>query len=142
MTAPAAAIAEPVPTLVFDGDCGFCTRCVLWLDRHWARPVRTVPWQYADLDALGVTEAQTRRAVWWVEGEASPGTPPRGGHRAVARALGACRGVWPIVGWVLRAPPPLSWIFAAGYRLAAALRGYLPGSTPACRLPNWPPGDH
>ncbi|MCB1055501.1 MAG: DUF393 domain-containing protein [Acidobacteria bacterium] len=134
--------AAATATLVFDGDCGFCTRTVLWLGERWARPVRSVPWQSADLAALGLTEEQTRRAAWWVG--AADETPRRrgGGHRAVAYALGACRPPWPVLGWILRAPPPLSWIFAAGYRLVARFRGYLPGATPACRLPSWPPDQH
>lgn len=127
--------------LIFDGDCGFCTRCVLWLEARWARPVRALPWQSADLEALGLDEARTRREVCWVELFA--GQPARtrreGGHRAAAYALRACRSPWPALGALLLLPPPFAWIFAAGYRLVARNRGRLPGTTPACRRPSWPP---
>jgi predicted DCC family thiol-disulfide oxidoreductase YuxK len=120
--------------LVFDGDCGFCTRSVLWLERRLAESVDSVPWQYADLGSLGLTEAQTRAAAWWVEAD---GRRARG-HRAMAEALCRCRGAWSLVGRLLRCPP-LSWLGAPAYALIARFRGYLPGTTPACKRPEWPP---
>ena len=52
------------PVLIFDGDCGFCTCSVLWLERWVVRPMDCVPWQYADLPALGLSEEETRKAAW------------------------------------------------------------------------------
>jgi predicted DCC family thiol-disulfide oxidoreductase YuxK len=133
-------IAEPPPrsrpVLVFDGDCGFCTRSVLWLERRLREPVDSVPWQVADLAALALTEAQARQAAWWVEAD---GRRARG-HRAIAQALRRCRGGWPLVGRLLLVPP-LSWLGAPAYALVARFRGYLPGTTPACKRPSWPPPD-
>jgi predicted DCC family thiol-disulfide oxidoreductase YuxK len=124
------------PVLLFDGKCGFCTRSVLWVLRRLARPVDMVPYQNADLAALGVTREQARRAAWWVEA----GLEPERGHRAIARSLEACRGGWPWLGRLLRLPP-VSWLAAGGYVLIARYRRYLPGTTPACRRPEWPPSD-
>src|SRR4051794_4119784 len=45
---------EAVTTLVFDGDCGFCTTSS-GLARRIAPDVDTVAWQLADLPALGLT---------------------------------------------------------------------------------------
>ncbi|MDY7094362.1 MAG: DCC1-like thiol-disulfide oxidoreductase family protein [Acidobacteriota bacterium] len=122
------------PQLIFDGDCGFCTRCVLWLEHRRVAPLVSIPWQNADLEALGLTEEQTREAVWWVSEEERAR-----GHRAVARSLQGCRRPWPLLGALLLLPPPFAWFYAAGYRLVTHLRGYLPGTTPACRRPSWPP---
>lgn len=119
--------------LVFDGDCGFCTSTVHWLLARIRTPVRAVPWQRLDLEAYGLTERDVRRFVWWID---EIGRRDRG-HRAVARALEACGGGWPLVGRLLRTPP-FGWLGAVGYRLVARFRGWLPGGTPACRLP---PGD-
>ncbi|MFC9811660.1 hypothetical protein ACFVJM_06250 [Streptomyces virginiae] len=43
------------PSLRFDGDCGFCAAAVHLARTRVAPQVRFVPWQIADLDALGVT---------------------------------------------------------------------------------------
>ncbi len=119
------------PTLVFDGDCGFCTASVNWAKR-WCRPAaRFVPWQELDLAAHGLTEAQVTRAVQWLP--VSDSAPIRSGAQAVARLL--LRSCWP---WrpvgLLMAVPPISWLAAAGYRIIAANRYRLPGSTPACAV--------
>ena len=35
--------------------------------------------------------------------------------------------------------PPLSWLAIPSYALVARFRSYLPGTTPACKRPVWPP---
>ncbi|MEM9554385.1 MAG: DUF393 domain-containing protein [Acidobacteriota bacterium] len=126
---------ERTPILVFDGDCGFCTRSALWLRARLLQPVRLQPWQTTDLAALGLREEQTRRAAWWLDGARRDS-----GHRAIARALIACGAPWPLLGRLLLVPP-ISWAAALGYRLIARYRGLLPGTTPACRRPDWPPAE-
>ena len=42
--------------LVFDGDCGFCTTSANWLAR--GDRVETVPWQFLDLESVGLTVDQ------------------------------------------------------------------------------------
>jgi predicted DCC family thiol-disulfide oxidoreductase YuxK len=116
------------PTLVFDGDCGFCTASVEWLKR-WCRPaVRFVPWQRLDLAAHGLTEAQVAAAVQWLPQSDARIRP---GAAAVARVLLRSRWPWRPIG-VLMLTPPISWGAAAVYRLISANRYRLPGSTPAC----------
>jgi predicted DCC family thiol-disulfide oxidoreductase YuxK len=116
--------------LVYDGDCGFCTRCVEWaLARLPYRPA-VVAWQHADLGGLGVTRAEAEHSVLWVE----PSGRVSSGHVAVARLLVASGGAWALLGR-LAMVPPVSWIAAAAYRLVAVNRGRLPGGTPACALP-------
>ena len=119
------------PTLVFDGDCAFCTASVEWLKR-WCRPaVRTVPWQQLNLAAHGLTEAQVTRAVQWLP---VSDAPVRSGARAVAYVLLRSRWPWRPLG-ALMLLPPISWLAALGYRIIAANRHRLPGSTPACAIP-------
>jgi predicted DCC family thiol-disulfide oxidoreductase YuxK len=118
-----------VATLVFDGDCGFCTRCVALVPRSARRTTTVVPYQRADLDALGLTVQECAAAVQWV----SDGSRAQG-HAAIGRLLQEAGGAWRFLGTALLVPP-LSWLAALVYRLVAANRMRLPGGTPACALP-------
>jgi predicted DCC family thiol-disulfide oxidoreductase YuxK len=125
--------AIATPTLVFDGDCAFCTSSVRWIER-WCRPaVRFVPWQQLDLAAHGLTEEQVTSAVQWLRPRASAGPVPSGAA-AIGRML--LRARWPFrpVGAVILVPP-VSWLAAGVYRLIADNRSRLPGGTPACAVP-------
>lgn len=125
-------VATVRPTLVFDGDCAFCTASVDRLKR-WCRPaVRFVPWQRLELAAHGLTEAQVTSAVQWLA--VADDAPVRSGAAAVARVLLRSRWPWRPVG-ALMLVPPLSWLAALAYRIVAANRYRLPGSTPACARP-------
>ena len=117
-------------TLVFDGDCGFCTRCVGWMARLRLTAPVVVPWQRADLGALGLTAEQCDAALQWV----APDGRVSSGAEAVARLLIAHGPAWAVLGRVLLVPP-VSWLAAAGYRWVAGHRSLLPGGTPACALP-------
>jgi predicted DCC family thiol-disulfide oxidoreductase YuxK len=123
------------PTLVFDGDCRFCTSSARWLQRRLPDEVSVVPWQRADLEALGVTADEARAAVQWVgpAGRAS-------GAAAVGRALEAAGGVWRPFGRLCRTPPT-AWVAEVVYRVVARNRHRLPGGTPACRLDGASGGD-
>jgi predicted DCC family thiol-disulfide oxidoreductase YuxK len=114
--------------LVFDGDCGFCTTSANWLSRGGR--VETVPWQFLDLDAIGLSTEQVSTSVWWLAGA----QPVEHSSRAIGRAL-LGRGVpWSWAGRVLLVPVvrPLA---DAVYRLVARHRHQLPGGTPVCRMP-------
>lgn len=118
------------PTLVFDGDCGFCTM-VVNLVRSWVRPnAAIVDWQRTDLESLGVTEDECIQAIQWVEPDGSH----LSGGRAAAATLKAAPQPWPIVGTVMDLPGISRGIDVA-YKLIAANRYRLPGSTPACKIP-------
>ncbi|MGY1591708.1 thiol-disulfide oxidoreductase DCC family protein [Geodermatophilus sp. SYSU D00708] len=124
------------PVLVYDGDCGFCTRAAEVARRLLPPDAAVTPWQSADLASLGVTPARARREVLWV----SRTGRVAGGARAVAEALRAAGGPWAVLGVVLLVPP-LSWAAAGVYRLVAANRMRLPGGTAACAVPP-PPDEH
>ncbi|MFI0240376.1 thiol-disulfide oxidoreductase DCC family protein [Streptomyces sp. NPDC016845] len=117
------------PALVFDGDCGFCTTSVKFAER-WVRPrCEIVPWQFADLDALGTTQERAEYEALWV----TPAGTVYGGSRAVAKALLSAGGAWPVLGALLTLPP-VSWAAHGVYRLIAENRHRLPGGTAACAV--------
>jgi predicted DCC family thiol-disulfide oxidoreductase YuxK len=113
--------------LVFDGDCGFCTTSARWLSRDGR--VDTVPWQFLDLDAVGLTLEQVTTSVWWLVED----RPVDHSSRAIGRALLVRGAPWSWGGRVLLLGPvrPLA---DAVYRLVARYRHRLPGGTPACAL--------
>lgn len=114
--------------LVYDGDCGFCTKCAQALAR--IRPdAEIVAWQLTDLTELGITPEQASEAVQWVE---TDGTV-RSGHEAVAGILSAAGPVGKVGGRALTLPG-VSRLAARGYQLVADNRYRLPGGTPACAV--------
>jgi predicted DCC family thiol-disulfide oxidoreductase YuxK len=118
-----------VTTLVYDGDCGFCTTCVRAMERLRLHADTVVAWQHADLDGLGLTPEQCTAKLQWVGDSGEH----RSGHEAVAELL-AANGAWRPVGRLLRAPG-ISWAASRAYDWVAAHRMSLPGGTPACALP-------
>ena len=120
----------PSSTLVFDGDCAFCTSAVGAARRLLPAEVAVVAWQFADLAALGVTVERAQQEVLWVD----PDGAVSGGAAAVTRLLRAAGPPWSVLG-VLIGLPPLRWVAPPVYRLVAANRHRLPGGTPACRMP-------
>lgn len=115
-------------TLLFDGDCGFCTSSANLLMRIAPR-ARVVPWQRADLAALGETEERCRHEVRWVSDDRSHA----GGATAVARVLATASPLYRLAGLLILASRPLSTVV---YKVVAANRSHLPGATPACKLPH------
>ncbi|MHB1212853.1 MAG: thiol-disulfide oxidoreductase DCC family protein [Candidatus Nanopelagicales bacterium] len=119
---------RPSSTVVFDGDCGFCTTSAQRLATWSADRLEAVPWQRADLAALGLTTTQCMAAVQYVgpEGHYAAGA-------AVSRALQRCRSPWREAGRLLghRAVAPLAELV---YATVAAHRHRLPGGTPACQV--------
>lgn len=113
------------PVVLFDGACGFCTWCVLAEQRYVRSGVEFVPYQRADLAALGVSAAQAAESVQFVAGGRV-----LAGARAVAAVLRNGRSPWPVIGELLDAPAvrPLA---ERGYRFVARHRGRLPGAPPA-----------
>lgn len=120
--------APDLPVLVFDGDCGFCTTWVRRWQRWWDLE-HVEPWQFLDLERLGLTEEQCSGAMQWVD-EAGVA---HGAEWAVVAALRHRGGAWGVIGRVVALPIA---IHVAGlvYRLVARFRYRLPGGTPACKL--------
>lgn len=121
------------PTFVYDGDCAFCTACARFIDRWIPSSARVLPWQFADLDELGLTPAECTEAVQWV-GAASDRAA---GPDAIARLLAGSNLFWRVPGALLRFPPVRAVAWPA-YRWVARNRHRMPGGTAACAVP--PPG--
>lgn len=126
-----ATVSRVLPLLLFDGDCAFCASSVNALRRYVRPQAELQPWQHADLESLGVTAEQCRKSIQWIS---VPGAQALTQGRAVAAVLRVGRPPWPLVSAVLRLPG-MAAAADIGYRVIAANRHRLPGSTPACRLP-------
>ncbi|MBX9426773.1 thiol-disulfide oxidoreductase DCC family protein [Streptomyces lateritius] len=121
------------PVLVYDGDCGFCTTSANFVERHVRPRCDIVPWQFTDLDALGITRERAAYEVVWV----APAGAVDGGARAVAKTLLSAGGVWAPLGAVLLLPG-VRGVARGVYRLVATHRHRLPGGTPACAVSRRP----
>lgn len=116
-------------TVLYDADCGFCTRCSRLLARRGATAA-FVPLQTADLAALGVDAELALRELPAVLGGGAVVYGAEAFRAALRtgpwwmRAGAALLGVWPV-----------SALGRWGYRLVAANRYRLPGASASCRLP-------
>ena len=117
------------PTLIFDGDCSFCTSVARHFEKRSFTPLTAVPWQRADLSALGLTEAQARAQVYLCcDNQLFAGAD------AVAELMHIQGDPFHrLVAWGMRLPG-IRRVMAWGYALIARNRHRLPGGTPACKL--------
>jgi predicted DCC family thiol-disulfide oxidoreductase YuxK len=122
-------VSLALPVLLFDGDCAFCTSCANWARRHIRHLDNTVPYQFADLPALGVTAEQCEQAVQWVGADHTV----LSAHLAVAQTLIDAGKGWAVIGGAMRLPG-LRRLSGAVYRWVARNRSRLPGGTPACSI--------
>ena len=100
--------------LVYDGDCVFCCRCARWVAKR--SDIDLLADGEADLEALGLTVADTKRFVWWVDGDVK-----LSGHLAIGKVLRSLGGGWMLLGAAMKVPP-VSLLAALIYRLVAANR--------------------
>lgn len=123
----------PLPVLLFDGDCAFCSssaRLVTERLRSSSADFAVEPWQEVDLLALGLTPERCTESLQWVAADGAVSS----GHEAVARVLLASRRWVRPAGAVLLLPGVRA-AAAVAYRWVASHRHRLPGGTPACALP-------
>ena len=111
---------------IYDGDCGFCSRCVDWASRR--SDVQFVPFQRTDLASYGITEEAAATAVHVVGAD---GHVYRGAA-AVAAVFRQCRASWPLLGMVMRLPL-IRNVAELAYGLIARNRHRLPGPA-ACSI--------
>ena len=128
------ATAEPHPpslpissgTLVYDGDCGFCTATARWAQRRLSDTYQVIPSQQADLDALGLSQEDVARSAWWIDPDGTRSDE----HHSIAKALRAMHAPWPALGRILTFGP-ISPLACWTYRLVAKNRFRIrwPGAT-------------
>jgi predicted DCC family thiol-disulfide oxidoreductase YuxK len=121
------------PVFLYDGDCAFCSSCARFIERHIPTSAEVTPWQFADLEALGVSQDEAEAAVQWIEPRLDRAVRAAG-PAAVARLLVDAGSCWRTLGWLLDRRP-VRWIAGPTYGLIARNRHRLPGGTAACRLP-------
>ncbi len=117
------------PMVLFDGDCGFCTRAVGFMTGRTVRAdVSAEPLQRVDLPSLGLAVDKCLETLHVVD-ESAVFT----GSDAIARILRAGRPPWPLVGRLLTLPG-VRQVAGAAYDLLARNRHRLPGGSTTCGL--------
>lgn len=118
---------------VYDADCGVCTKVSTSLLEHAREGAFSiVSFQElgeAGCQAAGFTVAEAQEAAFFVE----EGRPLRRGHHAIAAVMQRCGGWRRLIGLLLELPG-IAQLASLGYRIFAANRHRLPGST-ACTVP-------
>jgi predicted DCC family thiol-disulfide oxidoreductase YuxK len=117
----------PVPVIVYDGDCGFCTSSIRWARARIRALPAARPFQSFDVATVGLTRQDCERAVAFVDAQGSI----HWGSRAVARILVGSGGAWSLLGRVMSVPG-IRGLSAVTYRTIANNRHRLPGSTSSC----------
>ena len=116
-------------TVIFDGECGVCTRTIRYLRDRDADGVLTFrPCQSLDDRGFrGVLPADCRRSVWAI---ASDGRTAQGSDAAFLILAALWSNWWP---WRLGTLPGIRQIGQNVYQLVARNRRRLPGDTPWCQ---------
>ncbi|CAN5154159.1 hypothetical protein BH09ACT11_BH09ACT11_04060 [soil metagenome] len=115
--------------ILYDDDCGFCTRVAHLASRLGIR-AQIQALSTADLISLGVSPERSIRELPYVDGSGQV----HYGHHAFAAALATGSRVHRWVGRALERWP-IDPIAARAYTWLAANRQHLPGGTSACALP-------
>lgn len=148
------AVDEQQTLLIYDGDCGFCRRCVTWLVFRWGVPrareahrseivpeleqipgLEVASWQALDLSEYLLTPELANERVWAIcRTPGRPGITRASGAAAVALLLTGCESrLWRVVGRILQLPG-IRALAEVGYNLVARVRHRLPGGSASCRL--------
>ena len=108
-------------TLIYDGECEFCTRMARWVeqaDRHGRLLVRAN--QEAGLiDSLGLTREEVGRAAWAIEASGRKFE----GAAAINRVLRELGAGWALLG-SLYMVAPFSWVEDRYYGRVARRRAW------------------
>jgi predicted DCC family thiol-disulfide oxidoreductase YuxK len=114
------------PLLVFDGECGFCTRALGWLrfaDRR--RVIETLPYQHPSApERLGLDRGECAASVHW--------RGPDGTRAQGAEAINAALAVALDADWPLRLYRRTAALQNRLYQWVSEHRHRLPGITPWC----------
>lgn len=89
--------------LIYDGECGFCTKSAKWARNRLGQPHGIAPSQdFTDdeLAGMALTREDVERAAWWYE----PGSRPVEGAECISQTLIAIGGPHAVVGRFLWLP--------------------------------------
>lgn len=116
------------PILLYDADCGFCTRVAGYLSRAGLRAA-IAPLQSHDLAAVGVDVQRAKLEIPFVaqHGYVSYGAA------AIADVLRTGNGVSRLAAKLLDAWP-IRHLAAGSYRIIARYRSRLPGGGESCKF--------
>ena len=125
-----ASAPAPLPVLIYDGDCGICTRLVEFARRRLRPAAALRPSGVLDVAAYGLTDAECAQALQFVADDGRV----HSAQNAVSQLLLASGRVWRPAGHLLRLPG-VNALAGLGYRWVARNRYRLPGGTAACVRP-------
>jgi predicted DCC family thiol-disulfide oxidoreductase YuxK len=114
-------VADDRVTLVYDGECEFCTRLAWWVERH-DRPGRVSVRRNQEaglIEGLGLTRAEVGRAAWAVES----GGGKFEGAAAINRVLRELGAGWAVAATLYRVPP-IRWAEDRYYARVARRRAW------------------
>lgn len=117
-------------TLIFDGDCGFCTTTANFIVQNSSVKIDAQPYQWAKLADFGLTEKEAAAKVQLV----SDGKIYAGHHCMAKLLLLQPNPLLKLIGAVM-VMPNIDPISAKVYDWVAANRHSFPGGTPACKMP-------
>jgi len=114
-------VASDRLTLVYDGECEFCSRLARWVVRHdRSGRVSVVASQEPGLiERLGLSREEVGRASWAVE----PGGLKFEGAAGINQVLGELGGAWRVLAWFYRLPI-VGWVEDAYYGRVARRRSW------------------
>jgi len=133
MTAKTQQPPKTYGTVIYDGDCAFCSSSVRFLQRVVKPGATFVPYQFINPADFGLTLAECETALRYVHPDGSTFA----GHEAYRQMLKQEGGAWAALGFLMRTPGYYA-IANAVYRLIAKNRHKMPGGTPTCSLENRP----
>ena len=116
--------------LMYDGDCGFCSRTAAWLRRRLGPGFEvTASQRIQDLDAFDLSRRDVHEAAYWID----PNGRRYRAHLAIVRALESSGGVLGYLATIGRIWPfePLAERL---YFLIARNRHRFPGAADHCRI--------
>jgi len=117
-------------TLIFDGDCGFCTSAANQIVKRSKTKIVAFPWQFTDLSQYSLTQAEVADQVYLAIDNQN-----FGGHEAFAMVFRVQPNSFLRLMGKTMMSKYLRWVTRPTYRLVARYRHKLPGGTPACKLP-------
>lgn len=122
--------------LIFDQDCGFCSRYASWAARRM-RADRVAGFQSSPdlLRDHALSSSDCLDASWWVSD-----SERLRGHEAIAQSLVRIGGAHRVLGCILLLPV-VSYLASLGYRLVAENRQLMPGAGDACDIAGPDPAD-